>query len=116
MSKPAEIARMVKAAEAEFGAIDVLVNNAGIQHVAPLEEFPDERWDAIIAINLSAAFHATKAALPAMRKRGWGRITNVASAHGLSASANKYAYVAPPHGVVGLTKVTRSEEHTAELQ
>src|SRR3546814_5613007 len=94
MSKPAEIARMVKAAEAEFGAIDVLVNNAGIQHVAPLEEFPDERWDAIIAINLSAAFHATKAALPAMRKRGWGRIINIASAHGLS----------------------RSEEHTSELQ
>src|SRR3546814_1135136 len=78
MSKPAEIARMVKEAEAKFGAVDVLVNNAGIQYVAPIEAFPDDRWDAIIAINLSAAFHATKAALPAMRKKGWGRVINIA--------------------------------------
>jgi 3-hydroxybutyrate dehydrogenase len=109
MSKPAEIARMVADAEAQFGAIDILVNNAGIQFVAPLEEFPGERWDAIIAINLSSAFHSTKAALPAMRKKGWGRVINVASAHGLSASANKSAYVAAKHGVVGLTKVTALE-------
>jgi 3-hydroxybutyrate dehydrogenase len=109
MSQPAEIARMVKDAEAEFGAVDILVSNAGIQFVAPIEEFPEERWDAVIAINLSAAFHATKAALPAMRKTGWGRIINIASAHGLSASANKSAYVAAKHGIVGLTKVTALE-------
>jgi 3-hydroxybutyrate dehydrogenase len=109
MSKPAEIARMVKDAEGQFGAIDILVNNAGIQYVAPIEEFPDERWDAVIAINLSSAFHATKAALPAMRKKGWGRVINIASAHGLSASANKSAYVAAKHGIVGLTKVTALE-------
>ncbi|MGF1629826.1 MAG: 3-hydroxybutyrate dehydrogenase [Kiloniellaceae bacterium] len=109
MSKPAEIARMVKDAEAEFGAVDILVNNAGIQHVAPIEDFPDERWDAVIAINLSAAFHATKAALPAMRRKGWGRIINIASAHGLSASPHKSAYVAAKHGIVGLTKVTALE-------
>lgn len=109
MSKPAEIARMVQEAEQQFGAVDVLVNNAGIQYVAPIEEFPDDRWDAVIAINLSAAFHATKAALPAMRGKGWGRIINIASAHGLSASAHKSAYVAAKHGVVGLTKVTALE-------
>jgi 3-hydroxybutyrate dehydrogenase len=109
MSKPAEIARMVKDAEAQFGAVDVVVNNAGIQHVAPIEAFPDERWDAIIAINLSSAFHTTKAALPAMRGKGWGRIINIASAHGLAASANKSAYVAAKHGIVGLTKVTALE-------
>ena len=109
MTKPAEIARMVKDAEAQFGAVDILVNNAGIQFVAPIEEFPDERWDAVIAINLSSAFHTTKAALPAMRKTGWGRIINIASAHGLSASANKSAYVAAKHGIVGLTKVTALE-------
>jgi len=109
MSKPDEIARMVKDAEAQFGAIDILMNNAGIQHVAPLEEFPTERWDAVIAINLSSAFHSTKAALTAMRAKGWGRIINVASAHGLSASANKSAYVAAKHGIVGLTKVTALE-------
>src|SRR3546814_17341432 len=100
MSKPAEIARMVKAAEAEFGAIDVLVNNAGIQHVAPLEEFPDERWDAIIAINPSAALHATKTALPAKRKKGWGRITKLASAHSLAHSTHKSAYVAAKQGSI----------------
>ncbi|WP_340115216.1 3-hydroxybutyrate dehydrogenase [Pelagibius sp. 7325] len=109
MSKPAEIARMVKDAEGRFGAIDILVNNAGIQYVAPIEEFPDDRWDAVIAINLSSAFHATKAALPAMRKKGWGRVINIASAHGLAASANKSAYVAAKHGIVGLTKVTALE-------
>ena len=109
MSKPAEIARMVEDAEARFGAIDILVNNAGIQYVSPIEAFPEERWDAVIAINLSSAFHSTKAALPAMRGKGWGRIINVASAHGLSASANKAAYVAAKHGVVGLTKVTALE-------
>ncbi|HEY9536719.1 MAG TPA: 3-hydroxybutyrate dehydrogenase [Kiloniellaceae bacterium] len=109
MSKPAEIARMVKEAEAKFGAVDVLVNNAGIQYVAPIEAFPDDRWDAIIAINLSAAFHATKAALPAMRKKGWGRVINIASAHGLAASPEKSAYVAAKHGIIGLTKVTALE-------
>ncbi|MEQ9609782.1 MAG: 3-hydroxybutyrate dehydrogenase [Kiloniellaceae bacterium] len=109
MSKPAEIARMVKDAEAQFGAIDILVNNAGIQYVAPIEEFPDERWDAVIAINLSSAFHATKAALPAMRKKGWGRVINIASAHGLTASPCKVAYVAAKHGIVGMTKVTALE-------
>ncbi|WP_193367916.1 3-hydroxybutyrate dehydrogenase [Pelagibius marinus] len=109
MTKPAEIARMVKDAEAQFGAVDILVNNAGIQYVSPIEEFPDERWDAVIAINLSSAFHTTKAALPAMRSKGWGRIINIASAHGLSASANKSAYVAAKHGIVGLTKVTALE-------
>ncbi|MGF1594755.1 MAG: 3-hydroxybutyrate dehydrogenase [Kiloniellaceae bacterium] len=109
MSKPAEIAAMVGEAESAFGAVDILVNNAGIQYVAPIEEFPAERWDAVIAINLSAAFHATKAALPAMRGKGWGRVINVASAHGLSASANKSAYVAAKHGIVGLTKVTALE-------
>jgi len=109
MTKPAEIARMVKDAEAQFGAVDILVNNAGIQYVSPIEEFPDERWDAVIAINLSSSFHTTKAALPAMRGKGWGRIINIASAHGLAASANKSAYVAAKHGVVGLTKVTALE-------
>ena len=92
---------------ANFGACDILVNNAGIQHVAPIEEFPDDKWDAIIAINLSAAFHATKAALPGMKKRRWGRIVNIASAHGLVASAQKVGYVAAKHGLVGVTKVDR---------
>ena len=109
MTKPAEIARMVKDAEGQFGAVDILVNNAGIQHVAPIEDFPEERWDAVIAINLSSAFHTTKAALPVMRGKGWGRVINIASAHGLSASANKSAYVAAKHGIVGLTKVTALE-------
>jgi 3-hydroxybutyrate dehydrogenase len=109
MSKPAEIGSMIAAAERELGACDILVNNAGIQHVAPIEEFPEEKWDAIIAINLSAAFHATKAALPGMKKRRWGRIVNVASAHGLVASAQKVGYVAAKHGLVGVTKVTAIE-------
>jgi 3-hydroxybutyrate dehydrogenase len=109
MSKPAEIAGLIRAAESEFGAADILVNNAGIQHVAPIENFPDDRWDAIIAINLSAAFHTVKAALPGMKQRGWGRIINIASAHGLVASAEKVGYVAAKHGIVGLTKVVAVE-------
>ena len=105
MSKPAEVRRMVEQAGDELGAVDILVNNAGIQHVARIDEFPDDKWDAVLAINLSAAFHATKAAVPGMRERRWGRIVNVASAHGLVASAGKAAYVAAKHGIVGLTKV-----------
>ena len=104
MSKPPEIEAMVRACEAEFGAVDILVNNAGIQHVANVEEFPADRWDAIIAINLSSAFHTTRHALPGMRARNWGRVINVASAHGLVASAQKSAYVAAKHGLVGFTK------------
>ncbi|MCX7892866.1 MAG: 3-hydroxybutyrate dehydrogenase [Burkholderiales bacterium] len=109
MTKPAEIRAMVAQAVAELGGADILVNNAGIQHVAPIERFPDERWDAVLAVNLSAAFHATKAALPHMRARNWGRIVNIASAHGLVASVEKAAYVAAKHGIVGLTKVTALE-------
>jgi 3-hydroxybutyrate dehydrogenase len=109
MSKPADIEAMVQEVERRFGAVDILVNNAGIQHVAPIEEFPVAKWDAIIAINLSAAFHATRAALAGMKRRRWGRIVNVASAHGLVASPFKSAYVAAKHGIVGLTKVTALE-------
>jgi len=109
MSKPAEIEAMVAAAESEFGRVDILVNNAGIQHVAPVESFPVERWDAVIAINLSAVFHGTRAVLPGMKARGWGRVINIASVHGLIASVNKSAYVAAKHGVIGLTKVTALE-------
>jgi len=112
MSKPAEIEAMVAATEAEFGRLDILVNNAGIQHVAPVDQFPVERWDAVIAINLSAVFHGTRAALPGMKARGWGRVINIASVHGLVASVNKAAYVAAKHGVIGLTKVVALE--TAE--
>jgi 3-hydroxybutyrate dehydrogenase len=112
MSKPAEIEDMMKAAAAEFGQVDILVNNAGIQHVASVEDFPVERWDAIIAINMSSAFHTTRLALPAMKATNWGRIINVASVHGLVASAQKSAYVAAKHGVVGLTKVTALETAT----
>jgi 3-hydroxybutyrate dehydrogenase len=104
MSKPAEIEAMVRACESSFGAVDILVNNAGIQHVAPVEDFPVERWDAIIAINLTSAFHTTRLALPKMKAGGWGRIINVASVHGLVASAEKSAYVAAKHGIVGFTK------------
>jgi 3-hydroxybutyrate dehydrogenase len=106
MSKPAEIRAMVAEAEKALGAVDVLVNNAGIQHVALIEDFPDEKWEQVIAINLSAAFYATKAAVPGMKRRGWGRVINIASAHGLVASAQKAAYVAAKHGIIGLTKVT----------
>jgi 3-hydroxybutyrate dehydrogenase len=104
MSKPAEIEAMVRACEAEFGAVDILVNNAGIQHVANVEDFPIDRWDAIIAVNLSSAFHSTRAALPGMKARQWGRVLNIASVHGLVASAQKSAYVAAKHGLVGFTK------------
>ena len=113
MAKPAEIAELVRTAEAELGAVDILVNNAGIQHVAPVDEFPAERWDAIIAVNLSSVFHATKAVLPGMKRRKWGRVINIASAHGLVASPNKSAYVAAKHGVVGFTKAAALEN--AEL-
>jgi 3-hydroxybutyrate dehydrogenase len=109
MARPAEIEDMVRKAEATFGRIDVLVNNAGIQHVAPIDEFPVERWDAIIAINLTSAFHTIRLALPKMRAGGWGRIINVASVHGLVASAQKSAYVAAKHGIVGLTKTVALE-------
>ncbi len=109
MLKEAEIADAVAQTVADFGSIDILVNNAGIQHVHAIEEFPSDKWDAIIAINLTAAFHATKAALPHMRGRGWGRIINTASAHGLVGSVHKSAYVAAKHGIVGLTKVTALE-------
>jgi 3-hydroxybutyrate dehydrogenase len=112
MSKPVEIEDMVKRCERDFGRLDVLVNNAGIQHVAAVQDFPVERWDAIIAINLSSAFHAMRLALPGMRERNWGRVINIASAHGLVASANKSAYVAAKHGVVGLTKVAALENAT----
>ena len=109
MSKPAAIAGMVADAEARLGGVHILVNNAGIQFTAPIEEFPVEKWDAIIAINLSAAFHAMHAAIPVMKKAGWGRIINIASAHGLVASPHKAAYVAAKHGIVGLTKVAGIE-------
>ena len=113
MSKPGEIEDMMAFAAKTFGRVDVLVNNAGIQHVARIENFPVERWDAILAINLSSAFHATRLALPAMLEANWGRIINVASVHGLVASAEKSAYVAAKHGIVGLTKVTALENaHT----
>ncbi|MBX3602267.1 MAG: 3-hydroxybutyrate dehydrogenase [Rubrivivax sp.] len=113
MSKPAEIEALVRACEAELGSCDILVNNAGIQHVANVDEFPVERWDAIIAINLSSAFHTMRLALPGMKQRGWGRVINVASVHGLVASAAKSAYVAAKHGIVGLTKATALEAATA---
>jgi len=112
MSRPDEIAAMMAFAAEQFGRVDILVNNAGIQHVARIENFPAERWDAIIAINMSSAFHATRLALPAMQAAGWGRIINVASVHGLVASAEKSAYVTAKHGVVGLTKVTALENAT----
>lgn len=112
MSKPSEIEDMMKFAAARFGRVDILVNNAGIQHVAKVEDFPVEKWDAIIAINLSSAFHATRLALPAMKAANWGRVINIASVHGLVASAEKSAYVAAKHGIVGLTKVTALENAT----
>lgn len=113
MSKPDEIAAMIDHASKAFGGLDILVNNAGIQHVARIENFAPERWDAIMAINLSSVFHATRLALPAMQAKNWGRIINVASIHGLVASAEKSAYVAAKHGVVGLTKVTALENATS---
>ena len=104
MADPEAIARMMERCADELGPVDVLVNNAGVQHVSPVESFPPEKWDSIIAINLSAVFHTTRAALPAMRERGWGRVINTASAHSLVASPNKSAYVAAKHGVAGFTK------------
>jgi 3-hydroxybutyrate dehydrogenase len=115
MSKPAEIADMVQSCEAQFGSLDILVNNAGIQHVANIEDFPVDRWDSIIAINLSSAFHTLRAALPGMKKRNWGRVINIASAHGLVASAGKSAYVAAKHGIVGLTKAAALETATSGI-
>ncbi|GJL90775.1 3-hydroxybutyrate dehydrogenase [Hyphococcus sp.] len=109
MTKPEQIHSLIAEAETAFGQLDVLVNNAGIQHVAPVEDFPDAKWDAIIAINLSSAFHTTKAAFAGMKKRGFGRIINVASAHGLVASPFKSAYVAAKHGIVGFTKTIALE-------
>ena len=109
MAKPAEIAAMVKSAEEKLGSLDILVNNAGIQFVSPIEDFPIEKWDAIIAINLSAAFHAIRAATPGMKARKWGRIVNTASAHSLVASPFKSAYVSAKHGVAGLTKTVALE-------
>ncbi|MEO4000901.1 3-hydroxybutyrate dehydrogenase [Mesorhizobium sp. CAU 1732] len=109
MSKPAECRDLIEKTVARFGSVDILVNNAGIQYVAPVETFPIEKWDAIIAINLSSAFHTAAAAIPHMKATGWGRIVNIASAHGLRASPNKSAYVAAKHGVVGLTKTIALE-------
>ncbi|MFO1196882.1 MAG: 3-hydroxybutyrate dehydrogenase [Burkholderiaceae bacterium] len=109
LMKVDQIEAMIERANRRFGGVDVLVNNAGIQHVAPVESFAPERWDAVIALNLSAAFHAIRCALPSMKQRGWGRIVNIASAHGLVASIEKAAYVAAKHGIVGLTKVVALE-------
>jgi 3-hydroxybutyrate dehydrogenase len=115
MLKPAEIAEMVALGETTFGAVDILVNNAGIQFVSPIEDFPIEKWDAIIAINLSSAFHGIRAAVPGMKKRGWGRIINTASAHSLVASPFKSAYVAAKHGIAGLTKTVALEVATHKI-
>ena len=112
MSKPDDVAGMITQAVRDFGAVDILINNAGIQFTAPVHEFPVERWDAIIAINMSAAFHAIRAALPRMLARNWGRIINIASAHGLVASVHKVAYVTAKHGIMGMTKVVALETAT----
>ncbi|MDN0073675.1 3-hydroxybutyrate dehydrogenase [Crenobacter sp. SG2303] len=109
LRRPDEITDMMAFAAGEFGAVDILVNNAGIQHVAPVDDFPTEKWDDVLAINLSAAFHTIRLALPAMREKHWGRIVNIASVHGLVASSNKSAYVASKHGLVGLTKTVALE-------
>jgi 3-hydroxybutyrate dehydrogenase len=109
MSKPGEIENLIQTTEKAFGSLDILVNNAGIQHVSLVEDFPIEKWDAVLAINLSSAFHTTRLALPGMKQRNYGRIINIASAHGLVASAQKSAYVAAKHGLVGLTKVVALE-------
>ncbi len=115
MSKPHEIEDLVTVAETYFGSVDILVNNAGIQHVAPIDGFPPDKWDAIIAINLASAFHTTRLSMAAMKERGWGRIINVASAHGLVASPFKSAYVAAKHGIVGLTKTVALEAAQAGI-
>ncbi len=109
LTKPEQVRAMVAQAVSELGGADILVNNAGIQHVAAIEDFPEDKWDAIIALNLSATFHAVKAAVPAMKAKGWGRVINIASAHGLVGSAHKAAYVAAKHGLIGLTKVIAIE-------
>ena len=115
LAKPAEIEKMVETATRELGKVDILVNNAGIQHTARVESFPIDRWDAVIAINLSANFHTIRAVVPQMRQRNWGRIINVASTHGLVASVEKGAYVAAKHGVIGLTKVVALETATSGI-
>jgi 3-hydroxybutyrate dehydrogenase len=115
MTKPAEIADMIALGEKSFGSVDILVNNAGIQFVSPIEEFPIEKWNAIIAINLSSAFHAIRAAVPGMKRRGWGRIINTASAHSLVASPFKSAYVSAKHGIAGLTKTVALELATFKI-
>ena len=115
VSDPAQIADMIAYAEREFGGVDILINNAGIQYVAPVEEFPVERWDSIIAINLSSVFHSTRLCLPGMRTKGWGRIVNIASVHGLVGSTGKAAYVAAKHGVIGLTKVVGLETAASNI-
>ncbi|WP_207541131.1 3-hydroxybutyrate dehydrogenase [Sabulicella rubraurantiaca] len=113
MSRGGEVQGLVERSAAALGAVDILVNNAGVQHVAPIEDFPSERWELILAVNLSAVFHATRAVLPGMKRRGWGRVVNIASAHGLVASPFKSAYVAAKHGVLGLTKVAALEAATS---
>lgn len=115
LSKPSAVVEMISQATSQLGHIDILINNAGIQYTAPVQEFPTERWDAILAINLSAVFHAIRAVLPQMLSRNWGRIINIASTHGLVASAHKAAYVAAKHGVLGLTKVVALETATTGL-
>lgn len=115
LSKAEEAIGLVQKTEEELGSLDVLVNNAGVQHVAPVEEFSHDKWEQVIAINLSAAFYTTSEAIKGMKKRGWGRIVNIASAHGLVASANKAAYVASKHGVVGLTKVVALENADSNI-
>ncbi|MEE5039766.1 3-hydroxybutyrate dehydrogenase [Pseudomonas alliivorans] len=115
VSDPAQIADMIAYAEREFGGVDILVNNAGIQHVSSFEEFPVERWDSILAINLSSVFHTTRLSLPGMSRKGWGRIINIASVHGLVGSTGKAAYVAAKHGVIGLTKVVALETASTQI-
>ncbi len=115
MTKPDQIRAMCAKAVAQFGVVDILVNNAGIQFVSPIDQFPEEKWDAIIAINLNSAFHTTKACLPGMREKGWGRIINIASAHGLVASPFKSAYIAAKHGMVGMTKTIALETATDNI-
>ncbi|MBA1229050.1 3-hydroxybutyrate dehydrogenase [Pseudomonas viridiflava] len=115
VSDPAQIADMIAYAEREFGGVDILVNNAGVQHVSSIEDFPVERWDSIIAINLSSVFHTTRLSLPGMSKKAWGRIINIASVHGLVGSEGKAAYVAAKHGVIGLTKVVALETASTQI-
>lgn len=115
MTKPEQIRKMCESAVSQFGAVDILVNNAGIQFVSPIDEFPEEKWDAIIAINMNSAFHTTKACLPGMKKKGWGRVINLASAHGLVASPYKSAYISAKHGLIGMTKTIALETATQNI-